>query len=234
MTLRRKLSGESAMRTALLDRMFIFGVLLLLATACGAEESEPDTCDDPPDILFFDDFNGEQQCGWATYNRGGGIAAIENASMQLTVSQPGQIWWTNPSRNFDDVFIRAEARQVSGPDDNAYGIICRYQNTENFYAFLVSGDGYYAIAKYQSGSENVIYLTENGQFQPSNEIHTGIASNELVVSCVGNELSMEVNGAPLITVTDPTFVTGDIGLAASTLQAETGVIEFDNVQVSAP
>lgn len=212
----------------------ILVMTVALATACGATDSEPDTCDDPPEILFFDDFNGERDCGWATYNRGGGVAAIENASMQLTVSQPGQIWWTNPLRNFDDVVIRAEARQVSGSDDNAYGLICRYQSPENFYAFLISGDGYYAIAKFQSGSENVVYLTENGQFQPSEEIHVGVASNELLVSCVGNQLSMEVNGAPLITVTDPTFVTGDIGLAASTLQAETGVIEFDNVQVSAP
>ena len=212
----------------------VLGLVLIFATACGSSNPEPDACDDPPDILFSDDFNGEQDCGWVSYNRGGGIAAIENASMQLTVSQPGQIWWTNPLRNFDDVVIRAEARQVSGPNDNAYGLICRYQNPENFYVFLISGDGYYAIAKYQSGIENVVYLTENGQFQPSEEINTGVASNELLVSCIGNQLSMEVNGAPLISVTDPTFVTGDIGLAASTLQAETGVIEFDNVQVSAP
>lgn len=222
------------MRSSRIGLWFLLGVVLVLATACVSADSEPDTCNDPPDILFFDDFNGEQDCGWAAYNRGGGVAAIENASMQLTVSQPGQLWWTNPSRNFDDVIIRAEARQVSGSNDNAYGIICRYQNTENFYVFLISGDGYYAIGKYQSGAENVTYLTENGQFQPSEEINTGVASNELVVSCIGNELSMEVNGAPLITVTDPTFVTGDLGLAASTLQAETGVIEFDNVQVSAP
>lgn len=223
-----------ALSQSRLKLWWLAGLLALAMTACGSTESEPDACNDPPEILFFDDFNGEQDCGWATYNRGGGIAAIENASMQLTVSQPGQIWWTNPSRDFDDIVIRAEARQVSGPNDNAYGLICRYQNEQNFYVFLISGDGYYAIGKYQSGSENVVYLTENGQFQPSDAINTGVASNELQVSCIGNELSLQVNGSPLITVTDPTFVTGDIGLAASTLQAETGVIEFDNVQVTVP
>jgi len=205
-----------------------------MSAACRQSDKESDTCDDPPEILFFDDFNGEQDCGWATYNRGGGIAEIENAAMQLTVSQPGQVWWTNPARDFDDVVIRAEARQVSGSNDNAYGLICRYQNEENFYIFLISGDGYYAIGKYQSGSENVQYLTGDGQFQQSDTINTGVASNEMQASCVGNELTLEVNGTPLLTVTDPTFVTGDIGLAASTLQAETGVIEFDNVQVTPP
>lgn len=219
------------------QRTVVLIVIVLLVfplTACITNEREPDACDQLPDTLFWDDFNGEQDCGWATYSRGGGAAAIENASMQLTVTQPGQIWWTNPTRDFDDVVIRAEARQVSGPNDNAYGLICRYQNEENFYVFLISGDGYYAIGKYQSNSENVEYLTENGQFQPSEAIHTGVASNELLVSCVGNELSLEVNGMPLVTVTDPTFVTGDIGLAASTLQSDTGVIEFDNVQVTPP
>lgn len=208
--------------------------LLLVLAGCGATETEPDACDALPDILFFDDFNGEQDCGWAFYNRGAESVSIENAAMRITVSQRGQLWWTNPGRDFDDVVIRAEARQVAGPNDNAYGLICRYQNEENFYVFLVSGDGYYAIGKYQSGNEDVIYLTESGQFLQSEAVNQGIASNELRVSCIGNQLSLDVNGVPLLTVTDPTFVTGDIGLAASTLQAEMGVIEFDNVQVTLP
>jgi hypothetical protein len=208
-------------------------LLLPVLVACGAADTEPDACD-APGILFFDDFNGEFDCGWAAYNRGGGAAAIENSAMQLSVNQPGQIWWTNPGRDFDDVTITAEARQVEGPNDNAYGLICRYQNEENFYVFLISGDGYYAIGKYQSGSKNVVYLTENEQFQRSDAINTGVASNEMRVACIGNELSLEVNGAPLLTVTDPTFVTGDIGVAASTLVGGTAVIEFDDVQVVAP
>ncbi len=217
-----------------LSLFLVISLLLMALMACNANQAEPDACDALPDILFLDDFNGETDCGWAAYNRGGGIAAIENSSMQLKVSQPGELWWTNPLRNFDDVEIRVEARQVAGANDNAYGVICRYQNEDNFYVFLISGDGYYAVGKYQTGVDNVTYLTENGQFQLSEAINTGVASNELRVSCIGNQLSLEVNGTPLVTVTDPTFVTGDIGLAASTLQATAGIFEFDNVQVTPP
>lgn len=208
-------------------------ILLTAMTACGAGESEPDACDSP-EFVFIDDFNGEQDCGWAIYNRGGGSATVENSAMQVTVNQPGQLWWTNPGRDFDDVIVSVEARQVGGPNDNAYGLICRYQNEENFYVFLVSGDGFFAIGKYQTGTDNVVYLTENQQFIPSDAINLGVASNELSASCVGNQLSLEVNGIPVLSVTDPTFVTGDIGLAAGTLVAGTGVIEFDNVQAIAP
>lgn len=207
--------------------------LALLLMACGAADSEPDACD-APGILFFDDFNGELDCGWATFSRPGGSATLENAAIRLTASQPGQMWWTNPGREFADVVISAEARQVEGSNDNAYGLICRYQNEQNFYVFLVSGDGYYTIAKYQSGSADVIYLTEGGQFQPSDVVNTGVASNELRATCAGNQLSLEVNGVPLVAVTDPTFVTGDIGVAAGTLAGGNTVIEFDNVQVVAP
>jgi hypothetical protein len=208
-------------------------VLLLALSACTLQSNETNTCDQPG-ILFIDDFSDDQSCGWVTYNRGGGIAAIENGMMQITATQPGQIWWTNPGRNFTDVIISAEARQVSGPNDNAYGLICRYQNEDNFYVFLVSGDGYYAIAKYQSGVDSVIYLTEDQQFQPSDVINQGVGANKVEARCIGSELSLIVNDTPLVTVTDPTFVIGDIGLAASTLQPGATVIQFDNVQVTAP
>ncbi len=215
-------------------RFLVLLLALLALAACGvATEAEPDTCDSP-DFLFADDFSGEFDCGWALYDRGGGTAAIDNAAMQLIVGQPGQLWWTNPGRDFDDVVITAEARQVDGPNDNAYGLICRYQNEENFYAFMVSGDGYFAIGKYQTGVETVTYLTPDAQFQPSDAINVGVASNELRVSCIGNQLSMEVNGIPLLSVTDPTFVNGDVGLAAATLQQGTTIVEFDNVRVTTP
>ncbi|MCB8946343.1 MAG: hypothetical protein H6658_21575, partial [Ardenticatenaceae bacterium] len=107
---------------------------------------------------------------------------------------------------------------------------------ENFYVFLISGDGYYAIGKYQSGSDTILYLTGDGEYHYifSDAINQGIATNQLRVGCVGNELSLAVNGLPLVTVTDPTFVTGDMGLGVSAFELGTAVIEFDNIQVIAP
>ncbi|MCP4426483.1 MAG: hypothetical protein GY803_18475 [Chloroflexi bacterium] len=205
-----------------------------LATACSLGSSQPDPCDDGGSALFHDDFGGEQECGWTLYNQGGTVAAIEEGAFRISSSQPGEIWWSNPGRNYDDVIIIAQARQVSGPNDNAYGVICRYQNEANFYLFLISGDGYYAIGKYQSGSSQITYLTEDGRFQPSDIINQGMATNQIRASCIGDELSLAVNGLPLITVIDPTFVTGDIGVGVSTLQPGTAVVEFDDVLALAP
>jgi hypothetical protein len=208
-----------------------------LLVACGLADlvggSRPDPCD-AGGALLYDDFSGEQECGWAVYNRGGAVVDISDGALRISTSQPGQIWWTNPGRNFNDVVITVQARQVSGPNDNAYGVICRYQNTENFYIFLISGDGFYAIGKYQSGGSRVTYLSGEGEYQFSEIINQGVATNQIRASCIGNELSLAVNGLPLATVTDPSFVTGDIGLGVSTLEPGTAVVHFDEVRVLAP
>ncbi len=210
----------------------LLGLVLLVACQLGNPETE--SCVEPG-VLFKDDF-AAAKCGWVLYSQGGATAVIEDELLRLSTSQPGPIWWTNPGRNFDDVIVTVQARQAGGPDDNAYGVICRYQSPENFYVFLISGDGYYAIGKYQSGSEQIEYLTSDGQhaFIRSDAINQGVAANQMRVSCVGNELSLAVNGLPLVTVMDPTFVTGDIGLGVSAFELGTAVIEFDNIQVIGP
>lgn len=218
------------------QRLALLAVTLLVtisAAACDLVAGEPDSCAGEG-YLFVDTFEADRDCGWATYNRGGADVSIAEGDLQISTSQPGQIWWTNPGENLEDVVISVETRQLSGPNDNAFGVICRYQSEDNFYVFLISGDGYYAIGKYQAGSEEVIYLTEDGQFAESDVINQGASTNLIEASCIGDELSLAVNGVPLLTVTDPTFVTGDIGLAASTLQPGTLLVAFDDVRVAQP
>lgn len=218
--------------------IFYLGVLALLPmlSACDAlpfSDPGPDACDSDG-ALFEDDFSGEQNCGWLEYNRGGAVAEIEEGVFKISTSSPGEIWWTNPGRNFDDVVIDVTAAQVEGPDDNAYGIICRYQDDKNFYLFLISGDGFYSIGKYQSGVDRVTYLTEDGQFAQSDQINQGAATNQIQANCIGDELSLVVNGYPLLTVTDSEFASGDIGIAVSSLQKGTVEVDFDDLKIIRP
>lgn len=219
--------------------LFLAPLLGLLLISCdvlpGFGSNTPDECNDlAAGVLFRDSFEGEENCGWAEYNRGGAVAAVEDGAMRLSTSQPGQIWWTNPGRTLDDVVINVTARQASGPDDNAYGVICRYQDEQNFYVFLISGDGYYAIGKYQSDGQQVTYLTPDGQFAESDVINQGEATNQIQATCIGNQLSLAVNGITLATVSDANFASGDVGVAVSTLQPGTVVVEFDDFAVFAP
>ena len=228
---------KSKLRNSKIYRVSFPIILLLLtglAAGCLPENLQgPDPCNEGGTLLN-DDFDGSKDCGWLLFNGRGITEEIAEDSLRISNSLPGELAWANADRNLNDQIINVQARQVSGPDDNAYGVICRYQNEENFYVFLVSGDGHYAIGKYQSGSPQVQYLTGEGQYVFSEAINQGAAQNDIRASCIGSELSLAVNGIPLETVTDPTFVTGDVGLGASTFQPGTTVIEFDSIRVIAP
>ncbi len=213
--------------------VLVAGALTILLSACGLVGAGQDDCSDGGS-LFQDDFSGDKNCGWQEYSQGGAVVEISDGSLNMSTSQPGQIWWTNPGSEFDDVIISTQVRQVSGPDDNAYGVICRYQDENNYYIFLISGDGYYAIGKYQTGNDQITYLTENSQYVFSEDINQGVATNQIRASCVGNELSLSVNNVPLVVVQDPTFVRGDVGTAVSTLEPGELQISFDDFRVLAP
>lgn len=232
MILSKKGSHKYQMKRAI--GLLIFAMLLGLITACLPEEIQgPDPCNEGGTLLN-DDFDETKDCGWVLFNGRGVTEEIGEGVLRISNSSSGELAWTNAGRNFDDVIINVQANQVGGPDDNAYGVICRYQNEENFYVFLISGDGHFAIGKYQSGSPQIQYLSGGGEYVFSDAINQGSSRNDIRASCIGNELSLSANGIPLETVTDPTFVTGDIGLGASTFQPGTAVIEFDSIRVIAP
>lgn len=214
--------------------LLIICFFVSILTACLPGDGQgADPCNEEGTLLL-DNFDGEHDCGWVLFNGQGVTSEIGDGVLRISNSLAGQIAWANADRNFDDVIITSQVRQVDGPDDNAYGVICRYQSNENFYVFLISGDGHYAIGKYQSGNPQIIYLSGEGQYVFSDAINQGKAANSIRASCIGNELSLSVNGIPLETVTDPTFVTGDIGLGASPFQPGTSVIEFEDFRVIAP
>ncbi|MCA9900682.1 MAG: hypothetical protein H6654_13540 [Ardenticatenaceae bacterium] len=215
-------------------RLLLIMLTLLSLAACSlAGGSTIDPCNENG-ALLQDNFAGEQSCGWREYNQGGAVVEIAEGTLNISTSQTGQIWWTNVGRDFSDVIVTVQARQTSGPNNNAYGVLCRYQDENNFYIFLISGDGYYAIGKYQTGEEQITYLTPNQEYVFSDLINQGVATNLLRVSCVGNELSLSVNGLPLVTVTDSSFAGGDVGLGVSTLEPGTAVVQFDDLLVLAP
>ena len=213
--------------------LMLFTLTIVLGGCLPSAVAGPDPCNEDGTLLN-DNFDGEKDCGWILFNGNGVTSELVDGALRISNSLSGEITWAKADRNFDDVIITSQARQISGPNDNAYGVICRYQSPENFYVFLVSGDGHYAIGKYQSSSPQIEYLSGEGQYVFSDAINQGTAANEIKASCIGNELNLTVNGIPLETVTDPTFVTGDIGLGASPFQPGTTVIEFDGIRVISP
>lgn len=207
-------------------------VFLLLNHACVpsnvSDESKNDTV--RGSILFSDDFS-HPPSGWGLGNRPGDIVEYIDGGLRFQVEDTYYDSWSVVGKNFGDVQIDVDARKVGGPDDNNFGIICRYVDKNNFYMLVVSNDGYYGSAKLKDGSYSMIGME---QLQYSNVILPGEAVNHLRVDCIGETLRLYVNDVKLVEVQDSDFHSGDVGLLAGAYQQKGVKILFDQFVVKLP
>jgi hypothetical protein len=207
-----------------------FAVLALSALACGFDFNTGGA-DEDSNVLFQDDFSSTSS-GWDRSTFEAGSTDYENGSYRITVLEESYSVWANPGREYDDVHVEVDATKSGGPDDNEFGIICRYQNAENFYVGVLTSDGYYGFWKRVSGAE--LELIGMELLGTSEEINLGDASNHLRLDCIGDTLSLYANGTLVGEVQDSTLTSGDVGLYAGTFEQAGADILFDNFVVYRP
>ncbi len=116
---------------------------------------------------------------------------------------------------------------MAGPLDNEYGVLIRYQSdSDEFYLFAVSSDGFYSVQKYQNDEWTMLV-----KWLASSAIRQGDAVNRLRVTAQGPEMRFYANGELLAQVRDASFRSGNVGLLASTSDQAGVVIAFDNLRV---
>ena len=189
---------------------------------------------DQPEMvkLFQDDFSNPES-GWASWNDNGSIIDYHLGSYRIYVDKPNTVYWSTPEKIFRDVTIEVEAAKVGGPDDNVFGVICRYQDADNFYLLTISSDGYYGIGKYKNGAFS--YLgTESMQYNANQAIHLGKTTNHIRADCINSTLILYANGIKLAQVEDHDFSSGDVGLVAAAFDAFGTDILFDNFIAKIP
>jgi hypothetical protein len=202
-------------------------MLLLAALACSTGiESEPL----PDGVLFQDDFS-DMSSGWDRVEDEVGIADYADGVYRIFVDTDNTDAWANPGLDFSDTVIEVEATKVGGPDDNDFGVICRYEDIDNFYFFIISSDGFYATGKVMDGVQE---LMGTSSMEPDDAIKTGNVTNNIQVDCIGSTLTLYANGKHLTTVEDDTFASGDVGLLAGTFDSPGTDIHFDNFVVRQP
>jgi hypothetical protein len=212
-------------------RVFMVIVLLAIATmACQlGTGSEEETAGG--NILFQDDFTDNTN-NWHTFVDQNGTTDLENDGLRIFINEPSAYHWTNPELDFTDTIIEVEATRLGGPEENDFGVICRYQDENNFYFFTISSDGYYGIAKIVDGAEYMVGMEELEVDETA--IKSGETTNLLRVECIGETLTLYANGKKLAEVSDADFAAGDIGLIASTYDELGTDILFDNLIVLLP
>jgi hypothetical protein len=181
-------------------------------------------------ILFKDDFS-DPNSGWMQGEDKFGKTEYSDGSFRIFVNSDVTGKISIPRLLFTDVIIEVDASKVAGPDNNDYGVICRYQDENNFYFFEISSDGYFSIGKYK---DDQLMLIGMEQMQTSDFIRQGQATNRIRAACIGSSLSLSVNGHLLVEVEDGDYTVGDVGLLAGTFETPGVDILFDNFKVFKP
>lgn len=210
--------------------------LFLPVMACsmlpaGDEAGSPDPPPTlPGNVLFQDDFS-DPTSGWDRVSVEDGITDYYEGVYRIFVNTINTDVWSNPKLDFSDTRIEVEMTKVGGSDNNDYGVLCRYQDVDNFYFFMISSDGYYGIGKVSDGVQALIGMEA---MLPSEVIRQGDATNRLRADCIGSKLSLYVNGEFLVQHEDSDLQSGDVGLIAGTIDAPGTDIHFDNFKVLKP
>ncbi len=208
-------------------------VIAFLLTSCdliqSVRSSQPTKV--PGDILFADDFSVPPN-GWGTMGRNGGEIGFDYQGMVITVNLPRYMYWSVNGEQFSDTKIDVDAVLLDGPPNDNFGVICRFQDNENFYGFLISHDGYYGIFKMIDGA--MVMSSAEGNMAYSDSIRQGGIVNHIQAVCQGNRLSLIVNNTLLAEIQDDSYSDGQIGLIAGAYDNPGVKILFDNIVVSQP
>lgn len=211
-----------------MKKLFLFSFLLCLLAACAP--SSPVSTPPPPSgtVLFQDEFE-QNTTGWDRLANEVGIMDYDSGGYRMLIRQPSFNFWSTPEVNFNDVRVEADVTRLNGPDENRAGLMCRYQNG-NYYFFVISNDGYYAIGKFINGQS---VLLGQSAMQASPAIQPG-AMNHLRADCIGGSLTFYINFNLIAGAQDADLTNGDVGLIAGSF-SEPGVdVMFDHFVVMQP
>lgn len=160
---------------------------------------------------FTDNFN-DPASGWPVQSSGTSQWWYANDHYYISVGSSNTQAVVTPGYNLADGYVMATGTITQDQPHAYYGVVCRFQDVNNYYFFEIGFDGYYHIGKMWDGQWSLIGM---GAAKYSNAVKIN-DYNQITGHCKSNELSLYVNDIFVETVYDNTFTSGQIGLSAST------------------
>jgi hypothetical protein len=183
-------------------------------------------------VIYQDDFS-DFNSGWPSDDFTEGSTGYYNGQYHIVVNETNYAVWAASSTGvYGDVIVEADGVKLGGPDENEFGLLCRFVDNGNFYAATIASDGYYFIWRRINNGDWEMVGMETGEF--SEAIHTGTQSNRIRLECVGSSLTLYANGTLLRQVQDSSLTSGDVGLYAGTFEEAGTDVLFDNFVITQP
>lgn len=207
----------------------LFGTWAGLSNLFSEDNQPPTSTASVQDIVLFADDFSDPTSGWPTVQNNQGGYGYQQDGYHIFINEINAVFWAKTSRQDDDISIYVDAKPISENRNGYYGLLCRIQDDENFYYFVIQSNGNYNIGKYK-----------NAEFQPllsevwlqSNAINQSNQTNRLQADCLGNRLRFYVNNVLLGEVVDTDFTSGFSGVLAANLDSQRFEVIFNNFLIT--
>ena len=203
-------------------------VMVTLGCDLGASLIEA-TPPEPSPILYQDDFS-DPSSGWERSAQGG-RKDYYSGTYHINVLGENLFSWSVVQQSMGDVIVSVDVAFTGTAEIAEMGVICRMQNSSDFYFLSIRSDGAYGIFRMYQGSEYFVGM-DGYQFSPA--INTGLNTNHLEAHCIGDQLSLYVNGTHLASVQENSYQVGDLGVIVGAFEQPDVNVFFDNFLVSRP
>src|SRR6266545_3582051 len=128
---------------------FSFFLFTFLISSCSSLQAPIAPVATPGAVLYQEEFE-DNTTGWDRIANDHGIMDYDSGGYRMLIKQPSFNIWSTPEKDFGDVRVEADVSRLNGPAENRAGLMCRYQHGD-YYFFIISNDGYYAIGKFIGG-----------------------------------------------------------------------------------
>jgi hypothetical protein len=214
----------------LLKRSLLVGAALVASSlACAL----PFGSNLEPGELYKDDFSSESS-GWSHSTDDTGSLEYEEGEYVFRINESQYITWgLLDEEEFENIRVEVEVaeRNQASNDQPTFGVMCHYQDSNNYYYAGFGTDGYYAVIKYENGEDFFLSDPAENLWQPTEDISGGQEKYKLEVECANGNIKLIVDGKTISEVEDSTFSKGQIGLFVLTFDEPEAHIAFDNIRV---
>jgi hypothetical protein len=160
-----------------------------------------------------------------------GFAEVLNSMYRIMVTEPDSIICSYSDLWLTDVILEVDITKIGGSFTGGWGSFCRFTDLEHMYIFIILPGGYYTIGK-TKGEEFIRLGAPEPQFSPA--ILQGSSTNHIRIDCVGDILTLEVNGQLVAAVQDNEYTEGNAGLFVGSFDGMGVDVLFDNFAIYQP
>ena len=183
----------------------------------------------PPTVIIYEDDFSDPASGWTTGSDAENTVDYGAGQININIYNSDMLTITTPRKNFSDVMIETTV-DTSGTDSETwFGIVCNYKDPKNYSLAAIKSYGYYSILELKDNQWK--WLTGGGAPAYSQRIAVDATSYKLGLLCFQNVLTLWVDGVHIISRTNATSSSGDVGLAAWTEGQSKTKVRFDDFKV---